>query len=143
MDTPEQNKRIVRRFFDDVCNKGKKEIILEIFAETVRFNGKREPSYKSVKKYLKKIKKSFTDPYVQVKEQIAERDMVSTSRVWTGIQKKDYNHYPSTGKLMTWTEISVVRFLTGKIVEDSVMSSPLVPVKNEDISAVAGCATNK
>ncbi len=128
----DQNKASVRQFFDEVCNKEKREIIGEIFADNVSFNGK-PGSHDDVKNYLKEIENSFDKPHVEVKEQLAEGDMVSTRRVWIGTQKKEYHKQPSTGKPMTWTEISVVRFENGKIVEDWMVQSELQEVTPVDL----------
>lgn len=124
----EQNKKTVKRFFDEVCNMGKREVINEIFAEEVQFNDK-SGTYADVMQYLKEIEIAFDHPNVEVKEQVAEGDFVSTRRIWTGIQKAEYRGQPSTGELMTWTEISIVRFANGKIVKDWVLQGKLVSAK--------------
>src|SRR5688500_15289278 len=112
--TAAQNKATVRKFFNDVCNKGNREKIREIFAEDVSFNGK-PGSHRDILEYLDKINNSFDNPYVVIEEQLAEKDMVTTRRVWTGTQKADYQQYPSSGKKMTWTEVSLVRLSNGRI----------------------------
>jgi predicted ester cyclase len=124
--SPVQNKETVLKFFNEVCNNGNQDIIGEIFAADVRFND--EPgTYKDVLNYLEEIKTSFDNPHVEMKEQVVEGDFVSTRRIWTGTQKADYRRHTSTGKLVTWTEISIVRFENGKIVEDWIVQSQLLP----------------
>ena len=120
----ETNKAKVLRFFDEVCNQGNHNIIPDIFSKQVSFNGEKG-SYDDVIKYLKDISDSFYQANVEVKEQVAEKDMVSTRRVWTGMQKKEYHGHPSTGKLMKWTEISVVKLVDEKIAEDWMVQSEL------------------
>ncbi|MEP7107402.1 MAG: ester cyclase [Ferruginibacter sp.] len=127
----EQNKATVRLFFDEVCNQGKWEIINEIFAEQVNFNGK-SGAPGIVIKYLQEIKDAFTNPKVKVNKQVAEEDRVSTMRTWTGIQSKEYNNSPPTNQLMTWMEISVVRLENGKIVEDWVVRSELTVASDDE-----------
>ncbi|MBC7947055.1 MAG: ester cyclase [Chitinophagaceae bacterium] len=110
-----KNKEVVRRFFDEVCNGGLDEKVYDIFADKVSFNGK-QGSPEGVIRFLKRIRMSFALLRVEVKEQIAERDIVSTRRVWTGTPRK--RSHPSFGKLITWNEISIVRLVDNKIVED-------------------------
>lgn len=125
-----ENKQKVRRFFDEVCNKGEIKLIDEIFSEKVIFNGK-AGNRDDVRNYINEIKNSFEKPHVEVKEQIAEEDRVATIRIWTGIMVKEYHGYQPTDKLMTWTEISVVRLDNKEIVEDWVVHGMISIVTNQ------------
>lgn len=131
----EQNKAIVRKFFEEVCNKGNKDLIPKIFATNVSFNGKTDTS-DGVKKHVEDIKSAFDNAHVLVNKQIAEDDWVSTMRTWEGVQVTDYNKTPATNKLMTWREISFVRLENGKIVEDWVLRSELA-VAGDDNSKIS------
>jgi len=123
--SPEENKNTVRRFFEEVCNKNNRKIIREIFAENVEFNGKSLFSEKEVNDFLDKIEYSFCKPRVEIIKQFAEGDLVATFRTWTGFQIREYNNRPPTDTLMSWNEISVVRFLNDHIVEDWVVRDEL------------------
>jgi predicted ester cyclase len=107
-----------------VCNKGEIKLISEIFAKKVCFNGKRGKR-KNVRNYLQEIKDAFEKPHVKVNRELAEEDRVSTMRTWKGVQVKEYHGHPPTNILMTWTEMSVVRLVNGKIVEDWVVQGEL------------------
>jgi predicted ester cyclase len=120
----EENKAKVRRFFNEVCNEGNKDLISEIFARDVSFNGK-PGTPDEVNVYLKEIESAFNNPHVEVIKQVAEEDWVSTMRTWEGMQRSEYHGHPSSGKKVTWCEISIVRFENGKIKEDWVTESKL------------------
>src|SRR5688572_20733956 len=113
----EKNKAKVRQYFEEVCNKGKTELLREIFDTNVEFNGV-PGSPKDVENFIIDINNSYTNLFVEVNKQVAEGDWVSTMRTWEGIPKEEKNGQVSQGKRVTWKELSVVRFEKGKIVED-------------------------
>lgn len=113
----EQNKAMVRRFFEEVWNQGKDDVIDEIFAPTVIFNGQ-SITREALKRALAGRRAAFTDIHVTVEDQVAEGDKVSTRRTWRARHHGPYRGVVPTGKQVTWTQISVVRFSEGRVVED-------------------------
>ena len=61
---------------------------------------------------------AFTDIHVTVEDQVAEGEKVSTRRTWRATHRGPYRGVAPTGKQVTWSQISVVRFSQGRIVED-------------------------
>ena len=112
---PEESKRIVMRFFNESCNKHHLDAIDDVFAVDVRINDEPVGS-KSVKSFLNTLWTLFSELHVEVNDQVATENEVSTRRTWQGTLKSD----PS--KLLKWQEISIVRLEGGKIVEDWVVS---------------------
>jgi len=113
----EENKVTVRRFFEEVWNQQKDDVIDEIFASNVIFNG--QPITRdALKKTLAGRRTAFSDIHVTVDEQVAEGERVSTRRTWRATHRGPYRGVAPTGKQVTWTQISVVRFSQGRIVED-------------------------
>lgn len=113
----EQNKAVVRRFFEEVWNHGKEDVIDEIFAPTVLFNGQ-SITREALKRALAGRRTAFSDIHVTVEDQVAEGEKVSTRRTWRATHRGPYRGVAATGKRVTWTQISVVRFSQGRIVED-------------------------
>jgi steroid delta-isomerase-like uncharacterized protein len=120
----EQNKAIVRRFFEEVWNQQKENVIDEIFASTVLFNGQ-SITRDALKQALAARRTAFADIHVTVDDQVAEGEKVSTRRTWRATQRGPYRGVAATGKQVTWTQISVVRFSQGRIVEDWAVSDEL------------------
>src|SRR5262245_1428865 len=120
----EHNKAIVRRFFEEVWNQGKDDVIDEIFASTVVFNGQ-SITRDTLKKALAGRRTAFADIHVTVDEQVAEGEKVSTRRTWQATHHGPYRGVAPTGKHVTWTQISVVRFSEGRIVEDWAVADEL------------------
>jgi predicted ester cyclase len=122
--TPQEHKAIVRRFFEEAWNQRKLDVIDEVFAPTVVFNGQ-PVALETIKQSLAGRRAAFPDIQVTVEDQAAEGDKVSTRRTWRGTHQGPYRGIAPTGKRVTWTQISIVRLSEGKIVEDWAVSDEL------------------
>ena len=113
----EENKAVVRRFFEEVWNEQKLEVVDELFSETVLFNGQPVPR-DALKQVVTARRVAFPDIRVTVEDQVAEGDKVSTRRTWRATHQGTYQGIAATGRSVSWTQISIVRFAEGRIVED-------------------------
>src|SRR5262245_28874871 len=82
----EQNKAIVRRFFEEVWNQQKENVIDEIFAPTLVLNGQ-SITRDALKQCLATRRTAFSDIHVTVDDQVAEGEKVSTRRTWRAIHR--------------------------------------------------------
>jgi len=122
--TPEEHKAIARRFFEEVWNQQKLDAIEDIFAETVVLNG--QPVARGAFRQIVATRRAaFPDIQVTVEEQVAEADKVSTRRTWQATHQGPYRGIAATGKRVKWTQISIVRFVGGRIVEDWAVADEL------------------
>jgi steroid delta-isomerase-like uncharacterized protein len=119
-----RTKRSVRRFFEEVWNQQNDDVIDEIFASTIVFNGQ-SITRDALKQALAGRRNAFSDIHVTVDDQVAEGEKVSTRRTWRATHRGPYRGVPSTGKQVSWTQISVVRFSQGRIVEDWAVADEL------------------
>jgi len=115
--TPEEHKTIVRRFFDDVWKKQRLQVVDEVFAATVLLNGQPVPR-EAIKQVVTARRVAFPDIHVTVEDQVAEGDKVSTRRTWQATHQGLYRGIAATGKRVKWAQISIVRLVEGRIVED-------------------------
>src|SRR5262245_50265289 len=115
--TPEEHKAIARRFFEEVWNQQKVEATDDIFAATMVLNGQ-SVARDAVRQLVAARRAAFPDIHVTVEDQVAEGDRVSTRRTWQATHRGPYRGIAATGKLVKWSQISIVRFVDGKIVED-------------------------
>jgi steroid delta-isomerase-like uncharacterized protein len=122
--TTEEHKMIVRRFFEEAWNQQNLHVVDEIFAPTVIFNGQ-AVTREALKQALAGRRVAFPDIQVTVDDQVAEGEKVSTRRTWRATHKGPYRGVAPTGKAVKWTQISVVRFSQGKIVEDWAVADEL------------------
>jgi len=120
----EENKAIVRRFFEEAWNRQNMDVIDEIFASTVVFNGQ-SVTRDALKQALAGRRTAFPDIQVTVDDQVAEGEKVSTRRTWRATHRGPYRGVAPTGKQVKWTQISVVRFSQSRIVEDWAVADEL------------------
>ena len=122
--TLEEHKVIVRRFFEEAWNQQNLNVVDEIFASTVLFNGQMV-TREALKQALAARRVAFPDIHVTVDDQVAEGQKVSTRRTWQATHRGPYRGVAPTGKQVKWTQISIVRFSEGRIVEDWAVADEL------------------
>ena len=120
MNSIEQNKALVRRFYDEI-DKGNLGILDELVAEDyVDHNPPPFPSEVSGREKLKSDFKLFweaTPGYHRIEDQVAEGDKVVTRLTSYGKHQGDLPGAPRTGNDLKMTSITIHRIANGKLVE--------------------------
>jgi steroid delta-isomerase-like uncharacterized protein len=120
MTTAEQNKALVRRFYEEI-DKGNIGILDELVAEDyIDHNPPPFPSTLSGRERLRSEFKIFwesTPGYHKIEDQIAEGDKVVTRLTSYGKHQGDLPGAPATGNDMKMTSITIHRIANGKLVE--------------------------
>jgi steroid delta-isomerase-like uncharacterized protein len=119
----EENKALVRRWFEEVWNKGRTEAIDEMFAEDGIAHGladtpdrkMRGPS--DFKIFHATFRGAFPNVRVQVEDTIAEGDKVAARCSVTGKHTGDHLGVKATDTEVGFDGIAIVRIQDGKIVE--------------------------
>ena len=115
----EQNKAIARRIFDEVASKGNLDVIDELVSPNHVYHSDPELSgIEGQKKLVTTYRTAFPDLILTVQDQIAEGDKVVTRFTAQGTHKGDLMGTPPTGKQVTATPISIMRFADDKVVEE-------------------------
>jgi predicted ester cyclase len=115
--SPEENRAVVRRYFEEFHNRREHEIIEEIIAPDLI-----EPTRRATDMMLT----AFPDYRLTIEDQIAEGDRIAT--VWTGSGthqgewKSPAGSVAPTGRQVTWTGTTTLRLSEGKI-SDVIASS--------------------
>jgi predicted ester cyclase len=122
--TAQDHKAIARRFFEEVWNQQKLDVVDEIFALNVILNGT-SVSREAIKQLVTARRAAFPDIHVTVDDQVAEGDKVSTRRTWQATHQGPYRGLAATGKRVRWTQISIVRFAESRVVEDWAVADEL------------------
>ncbi len=115
----EENKAIVRRFFEEVWN-GDLAVADEIFSTDFAFHSVTtgdDLSIESIKRRVTAYRTGFPDLRITVEDQLAEGDKVAARVVWRGTHQGEYRDIAATGKKVEWTGTVVFRISGGKIVE--------------------------
>jgi hypothetical protein len=117
------NKATFRRF-QDATNTGDAELISKTIDEVV------EPDVlirtplpvevtgaQALKEVFARLHRAFPDLHITVEDLIAEGDKVVGRNSVTGTHEGEYMGLPPTGKSVAYSEIFIVRFVTGRIAE--------------------------
>jgi steroid delta-isomerase-like uncharacterized protein len=120
----ENNKALVRRFYEEVYNKQNLAIIDELIAtnfmsHTLDPGG--VPTREGDKQFITGFLNTFPDVRVSVEDVIAEGDKVVARWVVRGTHKGEFRgptgSIPPTGKQVTVTSIDIFRIADGKFIE--------------------------
>src|SRR3990172_6865501 len=116
------NKTVIRRFFEEVWNKGNLAVLNELIAKDHVNSGPGTlpglpTGPEGAKQLVTVYRNAFPDIHFKIDELIAEGDKVVTR--WTAqcTHKGELVGIPATGKSSTVTGINVDRIVNGKIVE--------------------------
>jgi len=117
----ERNKDLVRRDNEEVWNKGNLEIMDELYAaDFVRHflpNGSVTKGLEELRDHIRNHRKAFPDWAEEIKQIVAEGDLVVTHFSSTGTNEGSFMGNPPTGKKIQIDEMSIVRIADGKIAE--------------------------
>jgi len=116
----EDNKAVVRRFYEEVMNQKKRAVLDEVFDLNVvdHFAPPGTPGgLEGARQTLGMFLTAFPDLHFTVEDLIAEGDKVVARATLSGTQQGTFMGIPATGKRMTITGIDINRFVGGKSVE--------------------------
>jgi predicted ester cyclase len=120
MGTPEQNKDLVRRFYQEI-DKGNLAAIDEMVAEDYQDNNPFPfpglPSGREGVRQAFQMLKEATPGYHVIEDQIAEADLVVTRLTAYGRHVGDLPGAPGTGRDLKMTSITIHRIEDGRLVE--------------------------
>lgn len=116
----DENKALVRRFYDEVWNKGHLDVADEVFAtDYVRHDpGPPAPAGPEGQKQVAAgVRKAFPDLIYAVDFMMAENDLVMARWTIQGTQTGDMMGAKPTGKKITFSGVNIFRFDYGKVAE--------------------------
>ena len=118
----DQNKAIVRRFFDEVCNGRNQGVADQLFAATHRYHDPASPwvgpGPQGMKDLTSTYYTAFPDARWTMDEMIAAEDgTVITRFTGRGTHKAELRGLPATGRAVTVQGIWIHRIADGKIQE--------------------------
>jgi steroid delta-isomerase-like uncharacterized protein len=117
----EQNKTVVRRFFDEVCNQRKLEIADELVAATHTLHDPSipgaKPGPKGLAQTIATYQNAFNDAHWAVEEVLAENDKVVVRWTGHGTHTGELPGIPPTGKRVTVPGVWIFRIAGGQIAE--------------------------
>ena len=119
----EENKAVVRRFFEELLSRDDIAVADELLSPGFRFYFAGSPNpmnLESYKEFLVARRAAFPDRRFVVEDMIAEGDKVSVRFTMRGTHKGEFRGIAPSGKEVTMTGIDMIRLSDGKMVEDRV-----------------------
>jgi len=119
----QENKDLIRRWFEEVWNKGREDAIDEMFAADgiahglVDEGGEPMRGPTDYKPFFRNFRSAFPDIEVIVEDMVSEGDKVAARCRVRGKHQSDTLGFAATQKPMEITGITIVRVGDGKIVE--------------------------
>ena len=115
----EENKAVVRRYYEEVFNKGNVEAANEsVAADLVNHSSMPGPAgIEGIKQRVAVLHTAFPDLNFTFEEMIAEGDKVAACLTARGTHKGEFFGIPPTGKQIAVKALGIYRVVDGKIVE--------------------------
>lgn len=123
----DNNKAVVRRFYEEFFNRGNLAGAHVLVTPEVKvYHGSSEPQdFHQAVQGSSLFLAAFPDAQVTIEDQIAEGDKVVTSGTFCGTHLRDFEGLPPTGKPIKMTWIGIDRLVEGKITERRVEQDTL------------------
>ncbi|MYB41769.1 MAG: ester cyclase [Chloroflexi bacterium] len=120
MTDTEANKALVRRFFDEVMNEGKVDLVDEIFApEYVNRHAHpgQQPGPDGVRQLVTNVRRAFPDLVETVDDLVAEGDRVGLRLTLRGTHLGAFRGAEATGRRVEVMGMAIVRIADDRIAE--------------------------
>jgi len=118
----ENNKALVRRYFEDAWNKHNPALVDEIYATDFVDRSPDIPGIAHTRDGLKQFVgvylRAFPDADITIEDQLVEGDRVVTRWTGRGTQTGEFMEMPPSGKKVAVPGVQIDRFSGGKIVEE-------------------------
>ena len=129
--TSEENKLLVRRYYEEIVNTGKLDSIECFIAPeyTEVHDGKRHVmGVEGAKAHILGVRGTYPDLHIAIERQIAEGEWVVTCITARGTHEGSWLGIKPTGKSVAFTGVNVDRVVGGLIVEHGGAANMLGPL---------------
>jgi steroid delta-isomerase-like uncharacterized protein len=117
----EENTALVRRFYEEVWNRGNVDVTAEVFADDyVRHDlrpSEAEPGPRGQANIASDFRAAFPDLRMRVDLVLAENDLVAARWTTEGTNTGAWGGRAPTGKHAVFSGVNIFRFEDGKVVE--------------------------
>jgi len=121
MSNVEDNKRLVRRLFDEIWNTGKTDRVDELYADDYvadyRPYGPLRRGRDGLREMVQRAWQTFPDYHEELMDLVAEGDRVAVRLKISGTQLGTWGMIPPTGKRVEFEEMLILRIVDGKVAE--------------------------
>ena len=129
--TVDQNKRLVRRFYEEVLNTGDVTDVASFIAPDcveVYDNVRYPLGLEGAKEHVLGVRRTYADLHVTIEQQIGEGEWVVSVVTMRGTHSGEWLGIAPTGKPVQITAVNVDRVVDGRIVEHGGAANLLGPL---------------
>ncbi len=127
----EQNKKLVRRYYEEIVNTGKVEdidsFISPNYAE-IHDNKKYWIGLEGAKEHVLGVRQTYPDLHLTVEQQIGEGKWVVSRVTMRGTHRGEWLGIKPTGKVLEVSAVNIDKVVAGRIVEHSGAANLLGPL---------------
>jgi steroid delta-isomerase-like uncharacterized protein len=123
-DPLEQNKNLIRRFFDEMWNPWNFEKAEELLAADIKFRGTLGAELigrDAFREYMRKVQAAFPDFHNSILEMTAESNRVVAKTFYRGTHRGEIFGVAPTGKTIGYAGAAFFRIADGKVIEGWVL----------------------
>ena len=127
----DENKTLVRRYYEQVVNTGKVEEIAGFISPDyveVHDNKRHPIGLNGAKEHVSGVRQTYPDLHLTVEQQIAEGEWVVTRVTMRGTHRGAWQGIKPTGKAVEMTAVNIDRVVGGRIVEHGGAANLLEPL---------------
>jgi steroid delta-isomerase-like uncharacterized protein len=110
----------IRRYYDELFNRGRVDIIPEVLAEDYVNHSPGSPTLprgrQSVAEVVRTLRQAFPDLHYCIEDLVVSDDAVAVRTTMTGTHQGDFYGLPPTGRSFRVDQMTIERFAAGKIV---------------------------
>jgi steroid delta-isomerase-like uncharacterized protein len=120
--TGERNKRVARRFFEEVFNGGRLDVMDEIASPLLVARGALPPDVgdhgaEPYKQTVAMFRTAFPDVHHDIHHMVAEDDLVAVHVTMTGTHRGEFLGIAPTGRRIVYPGMDLMRFVDGRLAE--------------------------
>ena len=143
----EENKALVRRFYEDVWNRGNVEVAKDIFADDYARHDLRptqaEPGGAGQAKIAADFRRAFPDLTFHVDVVLAENDLVAARWTAEGTHSGTWGGLEPTGRRARFSGVNIFRIRDGKVAEIWNHRDDLGLMQQVGVAIYAGAASEQ
>ena len=117
-------KERVRWANEEIINKGNLNVVRELFAEdyVLHAGGEDFRGQKFIEGFITELTAAFPDLRVEVEPLAADADKITWLRTNRGTHRGNFMSAAPSGRKLTWRDMVVTRFASGKVAEEWAVS---------------------
>ena len=128
-----ENKQLIIKYFDEVWNKGKLDVLDEIIAPTYINHNPGTPNPipgpEGLKPIVVEIRKAFPDLKFEIKNMLICNDQIAVHTIMRGTHNGDFFGLKPTNKVIEIAQMQIERIINNRIVEHWRVTDELLMLK--------------